>query len=146
MNYLYNGVELPALPELTDDEKEQYPYWVIFSRSPHYRLFLADKPAIYKLYSGISAVYFEIGTRAIRYSTPIGLDEPWSEMDGNPFVVEDKTYLGADCWTNHDIYDSDGTLYLAASDPVPVSPVQLNPAALMQSFFVGEAVKRCRGK
>ena len=36
------------------------------------------------------------------------------------------------------------TYYLAASDPVPVT--QLNPAALMQSFFVGEAVRRMRGK
>lgn len=33
-----------------------------------------------------------------------------------------------------------------ASDPVPVNPVQIDPAALMQGFFVGQAIRRMRGK
>lgn len=61
-----------------------------------------------------------------------------------PMVWKGVTdFSGSDVWcdgTNIHL-DSDGKHYvLAKATPVP----QLNPAALMQSFFVGEAVKRCR--
>ena len=46
-------------------------------------------------------------------------------------------------WTNEPIYYEDGvTLYLAASDPVPVT--QLNPAALMQGFTTMLSLRRNR--
>ena len=43
-------------------------------------------------------------------------------------------------WTNTDIYNEDGTLYLAASIPVPVNPP--NPTAMMMGYMVGQAIRK----
>lgn len=39
-----------------------------------------------------------------------------------------------------------GPHYVKFERAVPVSPVQINPALLVQSFFTGQAVRRSRGK
>lgn len=50
-------------------------------------------------------------------------------------------------WCNTDIVGEDGTLYLAASDPVPVSPVMVrNPAAMLIGFQLGTAICSMRGR
>lgn len=65
----------------------------------------------------------------------------------SPSVGYGRLSIAADLfiWSNYDIIDTgNNSVYLAASDPVPVSPVQINPSALMQGFFVGDAIKRNR--
>lgn len=52
--------------------------------------------------------------------------------------------FGIPIWANFPLYDTEGNLVIAASEPVPVSPVKLNPALLVQSFFTGQAVRRSR--
>lgn len=42
-------------------------------------------------------------------------------------------------WSNHDILNSDGTLYLAASEPVPIVPT---PPSAQTAFCIGEAFGR----
>lgn len=49
-------------------------------------------------------------------------------------------YLKNVVWANYAVLNLDGSVYLAAS----VSPVKLNPALLVQSFFTGQAVRRNR--
>jgi hypothetical protein len=48
-------------------------------------------------------------------------------------------------WTNHDILRTlDDTLYLAASDPIPVQ--SYDPTALLQGYLVGCRLRAMRGK
>ena len=76
MNFLYNGVKLPALPEW---DKEKYPYAAMNLGANYGVLYLLDNALMAKQFQ----------------------------------------------WANFDILNEDGTLYLAASDPVPVTPSRL---------------------
>lgn len=120
-NYLYNGVELPALPEW---DKEKYPYALLGNHT-----WLNDKMrAQLVCYSekaetgynddGDIAYWVVInGTRIEFYIVyPINtIPSDW----GNPTEYTGSANRSG-IWSNTDIYLDDGTLYLAASDPVPV--------------------------
>ena len=49
-------------------------------------------------------------------------------------------------WTNTDIYNTDGTLYLAASAPIPILAPALDPLSLFLGWKAGNWVARQRGK
>lgn len=140
MDYLYNGVRLPELPEW---DKEKYPYAAMNLGVNYGVLYLLDNAThgYYEPYGG--------GAPRWGFSLPNGYpvaransgDAGWSdfEVESNASnALMAKQFK----WANFDILNEDGTLYLAASDPVPVTTI--NPAALMQCFFMGQAFRRMR--
>ena len=143
MDYLYgpNKVRLPELPT--------------------WNSVAAPEAIIVKTTSGTEKTYFYCGIDmlTVRKATTAITSEPTVKYVLTDGRWEPTDYwLGAFLtssgliWANYDVYYSEkeddaalaGTLYLAASDPVPVSPVTLNPADVVQGYFVGMAVKRSR--
>ena len=142
--WLYNDKQFPKLPEVPGHE-------FAFITPPTYHatyaliseLYLCSSKPYQKNY-----LYWENGCSYQKYIIPAlaggGMNPAYSEWifqkDG---TVEPGGFLAeVPTWANEPIYRKDGTLYLAASDPVPVP--QLNPAALMQGYMVGQAVRRNR--
>lgn len=139
MNYLYNGVELPALPEW---DKEKYPYAVIVDHTTQYSLVITSTAVVVSA-SGYSLRHpsgnltsFYIGnTKLIRPG-----ERNWGEFN----FSSTSLYSGKAFWANFDILDEDGSLYLAASEPIPVSTYTPKPAAMTLGMLVGQAVRRMR--
>lgn len=113
--YLYNGVRLPKLPEW---DKTAYPYAIIQYTDlgfgvEKWRLYLFPIELVGKG----NGAYFPHGMTYCWYNNE---DTGWvysasanhTEAAGGPTFEP--------LWTNHDILNEDGTIYLAASDPVPV--------------------------
>ena len=117
--YLYNGVRLPALPKW---DKTVYPYAYItrYRYSPLYSLYVTASP-VSVLYIGsiinnggdINQFYYGALSDELKDWRDWGLEWPDS---GEEITV----------WSNSDVYYADdvsdvgGTIYLSASDPVPV--------------------------
>ena len=151
MNYLYNGVELPALPEW---DKETYPYAVI---TPMFATTDPNKGA--KLYVYSAPLYHaegelttatackrmialwsylshpEYGWYKYTSTTEIGFTDP-EDMEAGDIIARSAV------WTNTDILNEDGSIYLAASDPVPVSA--LDPQSLTAGWLVGKKIAAMR--
>lgn len=147
--YLYNGVRLPDINAVWTD-KEKYPYAVIsdtpgFANSGiGYQLMASSSPteitssgtryfvsnAVVKEY--MIFAYNEEFDATLREEAGISLKEYVAmafgmELDVWTFVTEFDNYEAGFAidsnptrWANHDILSEDGTVYLAASDPVPV--------------------------
>ena len=132
MSYLYNGVELPALPEW---DKTKYPYAVITQHlgGTQYWLKIFSKPVVDR-----------VGYGKCRQATCISTSTAWGDFTEETDFGEDGTTITLIVWTNHDVYLADRTLYMAASDPIPV--IQRNPSAMLLGFQVGQAIRRMRGK
>lgn len=118
--YLYNGVQLPALPEW---DRERYPYvsiglniWseitVICSASP----FSADENGYITASGYLIVLYDADGSSAyFPYGDFSGSENcRWGDAISAGGVTH-KTF-----WCNRDILDEDGSVYLASSDPIPV--------------------------
>lgn len=109
--YLYNGIELPALPAW---DNKTYPYVLIFNLAPfgYKGLFFTNNPPIPKSGSTTSVVY-EIGTQQIYY-TALEDSEAWKFVKNKTFD-DGSYYLN---WTNTNILNTDGSVYLPASYPI----------------------------
>jgi hypothetical protein len=132
-NYLYNGVKLPDINTVWTD-KETYPYVCI----TYTRMYDA-----YHFRRSTSPIYFN-GTgfvfSAHRYSYASG--ETWKgDINPNDDLLDDTSDM---IWTNADILNEDGTVFLAASDPIPVPTY--DPEALSQGYLVGCRIRAMRGK
>lgn len=138
--YLYNGVRLPKLPDMTG-----YPYAVLSYDDTDYvvngsyigYLILSDRAffyreklgAYYSIYTTGSYIEYQLvsDTRLLEYATIIGLSE--SIITANVWT-RSRTMDNADglekgatknpIWANCNIDAEDGTNYLEESDPVPV--------------------------
>lgn len=127
--YFYNGVLLPALPEW---DKETYPYAAIFHKSdsnggvaPYYQ-FVATKEPITRYDPALGSNYYyrnnTIGWvyRFINDPENITEDTVWGDEHVQTTVFASAYKIDL-IWTNHDIImENDGSVYLAASDPIPV--------------------------
>ncbi|MBR4856946.1 MAG: hypothetical protein IKU94_10025 [Bacteroidaceae bacterium] len=111
--YSYNGVELPALPEW---DKEVYPYAVLRSDPFLGHVLTVTDNSCVNEGSAVSSVVIRNSTFS-QYYIPKNSD--------NWLLLREPTYdddyvLGECCWSNYNILNTDGTVYLAASDPIPV--------------------------
>ena len=117
-NFLYNGHEFPALPELTEEEKRQYPHeYIMLMGLNGYRLYFTELPL-----------------RVNNSETYLGSAENCSAMEysnngtPNSFVYSKTITIGSRfftptqlIWTSVDVlYESDGAVYMKGTDPVPV--------------------------
>lgn len=121
-NYLYNGIELPELPEW---DKASYPYAMITEGTVlnygKYFLYCAVNPIIESLNGyGEATGYVKINGNYLRTGATAEGADSWGEF--TEVTSTDKLLTNTPpLWTNTDIYYRDGSLYLAASDPVPVT-------------------------
>lgn len=114
--YLYNGVRLPKLPEW---DRETYPYVAMLNQV--YRVvFIAYSDPMHLVLTSSSGG-MSVGVKAGETFLQIVY---WTSNDTIPdFEEKSLTYdylLGTPDWANYDVQNADGTVYLAASEPVPV--------------------------
>lgn len=122
---LYGSKELPPLPEMTEEQKAQYPYVFLW-----YHTILG----IYKAYalSDVSYVVddgawcIDLSAKHLRMKWYPGSDsnQPdadwsgWSENTDEATAIWDTTiYVGTVDWANFDVMNEDGTVRLHASEP-----------------------------
>jgi hypothetical protein len=124
LNYLYNGIKLPALPSV---DKSTFPYATIipiyelsgfqYVFSGKYGLRSTASPIFYRNSAGyINVNDINADLRVIYY------EFDGTEWVGDGSVKELSTAFSANdvTWSNYDILNADGSVYLPASDPVPV--------------------------
>lgn len=145
MRYLYNGVELPELPEW---DKEAFPYAYIKSSSASIswsvgaHLLCAKAPVlVFDTDSGYPI--FNADVDCIQCYAPFET-MVWESFSATHRLQDSR--FGGLFWSNFDIYTTDGTLYLAASDPIPVvTAPTLDPLWLYMGWKAGNWVARQRG-
>lgn len=116
--YLYNGIRLPALPEW---DRGVYPYAVLQwreevagSQSVETRLFVSTEPP----YKGSLFCIIPVGSSGVVYK--LNEKNEWYAHTSWTPNLDMSGSLVVPHWSNYDMLKSDGTVYLAASDPVPV--------------------------
>ena len=112
--YSYNGVILPALPEW---DRETYPYAVIFQYKTGGRIVFTATSIPITIGSavctgGASSDYTKLWAE-------INEDSAWDDLAENNNSIMGTASIKF-LWSNYDVYNSSGTLKLAASEPVPV--------------------------
>lgn len=144
MNYLYNGVEFPKLPEYNDESSGAHDFkhaFIVLVSETEYWLIFSEEPLVW---DG-SAYVFEDGES----HSNVWTYKPATDTAFNQ-LVETKLmdYSWTDekmIWADHPIISTvDGSVRRPYVAPVPVSPVQINPALLVQSFFTGQSLRRSR--
>lgn len=113
--HTYNGVELPGLPEW---DKATYPYAVITEGDEYAPYYLNlythavkhDDNKLSSNESGAKVLYGDIDDYG-----------EWNLQPKAVAVTEQSTIDYPIVWSNFDILNADGSVYMAASDPVPVS-------------------------
>ena len=168
--YLYNGVELPDINEVWTD-KETYPYACLSVvdaakiAEPQYAGCLygelhltSDRFIRSSLSFSVEPCYcarWVIATGALASDSGVP-DGQWvldyEEYDEYGFTIDDYSLEGGNTWSNHDILNTDGTTYLAASDPIPVGgepekPTTFtpDPISMTLGWLVGRRIAAQRG-
>lgn len=129
--YLYNGVLLPALPKVPDAYIDRFEYVALVNDG--YESF--PRSGLYVIYSDAPLIRYDSNVLVARNPVNVYVFG-WSagEVSGSWVdygASEQKDPYGEDewyfvrsaknvVWVSFDMDDTSGTLYLAASDPVPV--------------------------
>ena len=126
---IYNGVELPDIEAVWTD-KTTYPYVYIRRIGARYTLALLTTP-FYVNVSG-DTMYWSADGSGVVHNAAIDTDaDPWEVADwvfDRNFTYSYKGWNSGPTeipiiWANFDIYDVNGALYAATSDPVkPAQP------------------------
>lgn len=148
-----NGVDyVGVVLELLGYDEQKYPFLILRWLSPSspnilYADALNGRPHCDRLDDGTYILCFGDASEKIHTNTLMsgesginGLTR-WStyNFSSNQKVcdVDDDIF-----YTNFDIYNEDGTLYLAASDPIPVgSAPEVEPKSFMAGSWMGQIVK-----
>lgn len=127
-NYLYNGVTLPKIPEW---DKETYPYAIICRMdSGIYRLICLTE----------SNTVTADGDMFVASTTDIFVS--FDLKDGEWVQGTAGAYFLPVVWSNTDLYTTDGTLYLAASEPVPIGGAfPLHAESFLKGLEIGRLLK-----
>lgn len=156
VNYLYNGIEAPELPELNGQ------YAVLYKKNNgSINLGVMPDANAYREFTILFVNY----TRPIygikiddstRYGKHYVLDNGIWVDDGINFQNVQVSKIDADgnnvpvhniFWSNYDIPNEvDGGIYLAASDPIPVgSAPEVEPKSFMAGLRMGQFIRGMRG-
>lgn len=120
--YLYNGVQLPDINEVwTDEVKAEYPYAhiVYYTEQDIYTVRYHKSPISYTAY------YESTGTPALigsgSYFAYDAKGDGWELYQNKEDVLSITLNKSQLVWSSHDILNiDDNSVYLAASDPIPV--------------------------
>lgn len=143
MNYLYNGREFPDINDFWTD-KESYPRACIIQGLGFYNAEFHSGENKIVVYSNAQFTYAE--TETVCYASKRESDEQWSTTAYTERIGGDTQYATV-IWSNYDIYNEDGTLYLSASEPVPVvtyDGVDLNRTSYLLGRLFGRRIKAQR--
>ena len=150
MNYLYNGVELPALPDYWDSNQFTHNLIILDNSSdePAYRLICSENP--------LRVVGFDSeGLLEYDYN---GLDtrEGFCDYESGAWVGGSSAMVYGDqgtifrdyelIWADYNVLKADGTTYLAKSDPVPVGggTFTIDQASFLAGYKAGAELRRLR--
>lgn len=110
--YLYNGVRLPKLPEMA------YPFMIIsLNHSTNEYAAYALSNEVHGEKFGFQLYYMSAAPYDC-YRVENGEWAFWFAQEDGNLNSNPKTHTIV--WADHDIIDADGSVYLAASEPVPV--------------------------
>jgi hypothetical protein len=141
MNYLYNGVELPALPEW---DKEKYPYALIFEytgAADCFGFYASSEKIQYSGNGNSPTLEYPVRHGRAICECYYG-DKEWGEISEGNGGAGIGIKAEQAVWSNFNIYTEDGTLYLAASDPIPVgSAPDIEPKTFMNGWDIGQFVR-----
>lgn len=124
--YLYNGVRLPALPEL---DREMYPYVAIVKTSSSVYVVQATATPLYTetnlSVEGKQIFALNYDQNNFKRSTldEIGAWKSWMELPKAYFIGRleyDGVTENVLVWADHNVLNADSSIYLSASDPIPV--------------------------
>ena len=125
--YLYNGFRLPALPEW---DKETYPYAIMIISSysdgsiSAYLACFSKPEHFWQLDDYLVAIYLDVGETFIssNYFSSSATSFEFGELTEKTAteVVSSRRITFEIDWANYDVLNEDSTLYLAASNPIPV--------------------------
>jgi hypothetical protein len=157
--YIYNGVELPVLPEW---DMNKLPYVVIMydSKFDTYRFHCFDKEVkkngTYLCISSNLGIYFTEGYASLTVGDKFYNNSEFDKISSTPYLGwTNNDYMRA-VWSNFDIYNSDGTLLLGASKPMnPANnnavdlynlraverTLTLHPKSFLHGVMVGRKIK-----
>lgn len=132
MKYSYNGVVLPDINSVWVDKKT-YPFAVITE----------NMLTVFNSYEQVTGTGFNAGKRAVQfsnagYSGNVEGEFMRYDLVDDEWVIRTTTartdyFFEYILWANFDLLNEDNSIYLAASDPVPV----LNPTAILMGFLTG---------
>ena len=154
-NYLYNGVELPELPDV-----EEYPYKFAYYHNlncSRYELLCGYNPIVIKRESQDGPYFFANG---ISYTVRDGAWVRTAQHSTATYTGDISSFR----WANHDLlYDDDGTPYLDATCPInaetgeeyhgwclhatePTEPEPIDPQSYLMGFRLSQLLQGMRGK
>lgn len=148
MKYSYNGIVLPALPEW---DKTKYPNALLISSwSTRWVLHIfgeytvldsppnSDQESDWIVLNGTGDTSNCEDYLRATYDEATG---QWKAFESDKYGGY-TDYLSNVKWSSIDLYAYDGSLYLAASDPVPVT----DHNAITQGWIVGKRLAAQRGR
>lgn len=104
-------------PNLPDRDKEVYPYvaiWKRFANTSYYSAYASKTPFVY------DGEGFGIGSDTLKTNCSKLLGSMSADWDGwhetGDSIQATKLY-----WANHDVLNTDGTVYLAGTEPIPIN-------------------------
>lgn len=146
MKCLFNGVELPTLPEW---DVQAYPYATITLNKTFGLYYLkCFSEAVY--YESDGVVYFggtdenQVGLITSGYAT--GTDEwgEFQEYESSSIRLVDTDTVAL-IWTNFNA-EYNGVMYMQASEPIPILAPVIDPLSMWLGWKAGNWVARQRGK
>ena len=151
MNYLYNGVEWPDINEVWTDELKKispYAYISVIVIGGARLLMMLENPYHYVIETGITGDSYPVVECEKGKATWVQLQNGKWDTDNQGYNDDTAASFGVDVWhwASHDIIKEDGSVFLAASDPIPVGGEPIDPTYFMQGWLVGRRIAAMRGK
>ena len=138
--YLYNDIPLPVLPNEVLVQ-------------PNIFIGNTDDSAVAIGFSGAPQTWKPAGIQFVGSKEEGNKIRAKITSDGTGWeiveTVDNTTFsypLAEVNWANFDVLNADGTLYLAASEPIPILAPTLDPLSLFLGWKAGNWVARQRGK
>ena len=144
MNYLYNGIELPDINEVWTD-KEAYPYALIAwnSATGKHRLAVCAQKANYS--PSPNAIWCSNMIPYMQYTQSDNWEYQGTitaeNINANTLWPQKEMPV---VWANYDVLNGDGTVYLKASEPIPVGGTPIDPTSMLMGWLVGRQIAGIR--